>query len=215
MVVTKREDVTKQGFCKILWRKLLLRGDLLTTYSIFFGEVGGWRGVQVGVGAYSRLGAYSKWALIRGWTLIRINTVISTDIEIILEEFVSQFFFSVCFYNNDYTQQGLIRTPEDVLMVHQLPDRLGLEKNKTRAHVIHKRSLAPQKTLRRAMQDEKRSAGWCGVQGIFWIIKTFILLSKLESFDCWTSRVNLVNWLKAFSCLERDFARWTSFSSFF
>ena len=101
------------------------------------------------------------------WTLIRINTVISTDIEIILEEFVSQFFFSVCFYNNDYTQQGLIRTPEDVLMLHPLPDRLGLEKNKTRAHVIHKRSLAPQKTLRRAMQDEKRSAGWCGVQGIF------------------------------------------------
>ncbi|KAM7430783.1 disintegrin and metalloproteinaseith thrombospondin motifs protein [Porites harrisoni] len=61
--------------------------------------------------------------------------------------------------------QGLIRTPEDVLMVHPLPDRLGLEKNKTRAHVIHKRSLAPHQTLRRAMQDEKRSAGWCGVQG--------------------------------------------------
>ena len=135
--------------------------------------------VRLGVGAYSRLGPYSKWALIRGWALIRI----STDIEIMLEEFFSQFFSSVCFYNNEYTQQGLIRTPEDVLMVHPLPDRLGLEKNKTRAHVIHKRSLAPHQTLRRAMQDEKRSAGWCGVQGMFQIIKTFNLLSKLGSFD--------------------------------
>ena len=135
--------------------------------------------VRLGVGAYSRLGPYSKWALIRGWALIRI----STDIEIMLEEFFSQFFSSVCFYNNEYTQQGLIRTPEDVLMVHPLPDRLGLEKNKTRAHVIHKKSLAPHQTLRRAMQDEKRSAGWCGVQGMFQIIKTFNLLSKLESFD--------------------------------
>ena len=135
--------------------------------------------VRLGVGAYSRLGPYSKWALIRGWALIRI----STDIEIMLEEFFSQFFSSVCFYNNEYTQQGLIRTPEDVLMVHPLPDRLGLEKNKTRAHVIHKRSLAPHQTLRRARQDEKRSAGWCGVQGMFQIIKTFNLLSKLESSD--------------------------------
>ena len=133
----------------------------------FLGGVGAWGGVRVGVGAYSRLGAYSKWVLIGGWALIRINTVISTDKEIILEKFFSQFFFSVCFYNNEYTQQGLIRTPEDVLMVHPLPDRLGLEKNKTRAHVIHKRSLAPQQNLRRAMQDEKRSAGWCGVQGMF------------------------------------------------
>ena len=133
----------------------------------FLGGVGAWGGVRVGVGAYSRLGAYSKWVLIGGWALIRINTVISTDKEIILEKFFSQFFFSVCFYNNEYTQQGLIRTPEDVLMVHPLPDRLGLEKNKTRAHVIHKRSLAPHQTLRRAMQDEKRSAGWCGVQGMF------------------------------------------------
>ena len=141
----------------------------------FLGRVGAWAGVRVGVGAYS------KWALIGGWALIRINTVISTDIEIMLEKCFSQFFFSVCFYNNEYTQQGLIRTPEDVLMVHPLPDRLGLEKNKTRAHVIHKRSLAPHQTLRRAMQDEKRSAGWCGVQGIFGIIKTFILLSKLEA----------------------------------
>ena len=57
MVITKLEDVTKQGFCKILCRKLRLRGSLLlVTYSIFFGwEV---KGDGVGVGAYSRLGAY-------------------------------------------------------------------------------------------------------------------------------------------------------------
>ena len=29
MLMTKREEVTKQGFCKILWRKLRLRGSLL------------------------------------------------------------------------------------------------------------------------------------------------------------------------------------------
>ena len=100
MVITKREDVTKQGFCKILWRKLLLWGSLLLELIQFRGdggEVGG-----VGVGALSslsgigrevgwggplfeagrllnfsafRMGAYSRWALIRGWSLIRINTV--------------------------------------------------------------------------------------------------------------------------------------------
>ena len=41
------------------------------------------------MGAYSRLGPYSKWALIRGWALIRI----STDIEIMLEEFFLNFSF--------------------------------------------------------------------------------------------------------------------------
>ena len=57
MVITKLEDVTKQAFCKILCRKLRLRGSLLlVTYSTFFGwEV---EGGGVGVGAYSRLGAY-------------------------------------------------------------------------------------------------------------------------------------------------------------
>ena len=29
MVTTTREDVVKQGFCKILWRKLRLRGSLV------------------------------------------------------------------------------------------------------------------------------------------------------------------------------------------
>ena len=48
MVATKREDVTKQGSCKILWRKLHLRGSLLLVLIQFFG--GG-----VGVVAYLSL----------------------------------------------------------------------------------------------------------------------------------------------------------------
>ena len=53
---TKREDVTKQGFCKILWRKLRLRGSFLLVLIQFLGgvrETG-----RVEVGAYPRLGAY-------------------------------------------------------------------------------------------------------------------------------------------------------------
>ena len=46
MVITKREDVTKQGVRKIL------------IFSAFM------------------LGAYFKWTLIRGWALIRINTLL-------------------------------------------------------------------------------------------------------------------------------------------
>ena len=38
--MTKREDVTKQGSCKILWRKLRLRGSLLLLF-IQFGGRGG------------------------------------------------------------------------------------------------------------------------------------------------------------------------------
>ena len=54
MVITKREDVTKQGFCKIL---------LLVLIQFFW--VGGGRAVGayvslsgMGVGVYSRLSAY-------------------------------------------------------------------------------------------------------------------------------------------------------------
>ena len=64
MVITKREDVTKQGFCKTLRRKLRLRASLLLVVIPFWG--GGrlfqfeweWEWGWVGVGAYSRLGAY-------------------------------------------------------------------------------------------------------------------------------------------------------------
>ena len=62
---TKREDVTKQGFCKILWRKLRLPGSLLLVprailwlLLVLIQCLGSARGKGVGVGAYSRLGAY-------------------------------------------------------------------------------------------------------------------------------------------------------------
>ena len=73
MVITKREDVTKQGFCKTLWRKLCLRGSLLLVliHFFFFGWEGKWGGV--GVGVYLSLTEWEvdwSWALIRGWALI-------------------------------------------------------------------------------------------------------------------------------------------------
>ena len=55
MVITKREDVTKQGFCKISsLKKTPSSGkSLISTYSIFFGGGGGrGKGSEVGVGAY-------------------------------------------------------------------------------------------------------------------------------------------------------------------
>ena len=63
MLITKREEVTKQGFCKILRRKLPLQGSLL----LEFIHSSGWgRGERLfefdwegeGVGTYSKLGAY-------------------------------------------------------------------------------------------------------------------------------------------------------------
>ena len=64
--MAKREDVTKQGFCKILGKKLCLRGSLLLVLIQFFWGVGWGGGGHFfefkwewgGVGAYSRLGAY-------------------------------------------------------------------------------------------------------------------------------------------------------------
>ena len=62
----------------------------------------------------------------------------------------------------------MIRTPQDVFMVHPLPDRLKLGKNNTQAHVIHRRSLSPAhaQSLAQALENEKRSDSWCGVEGI-------------------------------------------------
>ena len=62
-LITKREVVTKQGFCKILWRKLCPRGSLLLEFIHSSGWVGGKRLFEndceeEGVGAYSRLGTY-------------------------------------------------------------------------------------------------------------------------------------------------------------
>ena len=60
MLITKREEVTKQGFCKILWRKLRPRESLLLEFIHLSGWGGGeclfefdWE--EEGVGAYSRL----------------------------------------------------------------------------------------------------------------------------------------------------------------
>ena len=93
----KREEVTKQGFCKILWRNLLRWGSLLlvliqfqfqSQYQwlgwgwaliwVWLGGGGGGRIFEAGrLLTFSpfRMGAYSRWALIRSWALIRINTV--------------------------------------------------------------------------------------------------------------------------------------------
>ena len=69
MPVTKREEVTKQGFCKILGRTLRLRGSLLLVLIRLF-EAG-----RLLTFSTFRMGAYSRWALIRGWAPVRINTV--------------------------------------------------------------------------------------------------------------------------------------------
>ena len=72
MVATKSEEVTKQGFCKILRKKLRLREGLLLSFigvCVGGGGVGGGRLFEVrrlstfsafGMGGYSRLGAYSN-----------------------------------------------------------------------------------------------------------------------------------------------------------
>ena len=53
MVTTKREDVTKQGFCDTLKKTPSSGKFLISTYSIF----GGWEGKW-------------GWALIQSWALI-------------------------------------------------------------------------------------------------------------------------------------------------
>ena len=70
VLITKREEVTKQGFCKILWRKLCPRGSLLLEFIHssewgggehlfeFDWEEEGWALIRGG--ANSRLGAYSN-----------------------------------------------------------------------------------------------------------------------------------------------------------
>ena len=70
MVITKLEDVTKQGFCKILCRKLRLRGSLLLVLIHFFIRLGGerrwgWGGRLFEAGRLLtfpafRMGAYSS-----------------------------------------------------------------------------------------------------------------------------------------------------------
>ena len=94
LIKKKREEVTRQGLCKILLRKLPPRGSLLLVliqfqfkshcHSIGWGGggaylsligAGGGGGRRLLTFSAFRMGAYSKWRLIRGWALIRINTV--------------------------------------------------------------------------------------------------------------------------------------------
>ena len=42
MVIAKREDVTKKGFCKIFWRKLRLRGEISYYYLFNFISIWSW-----------------------------------------------------------------------------------------------------------------------------------------------------------------------------
>ena len=75
MLITKRDEVTKQGFCKTLWKKLRLVTRVLVLIQFQFQfiatQVSG-----VGVGAYLSLigrrrgGVGVGWALIRSWALI-------------------------------------------------------------------------------------------------------------------------------------------------
>ena len=91
-LITKHEEVTKQGFCKTLWRKLRPRigswssgKSLIRIYSLKWVGWGwaliwvwlwGGRGGHLLTFSAFRMGPYSRWALIRGWALIRINTVV-------------------------------------------------------------------------------------------------------------------------------------------
>ena len=90
MLITKREEVTKQGFCKILWRKLRPQESLLLEFihsSVGWGWAIVWVWLERGGGgrlfearrlltfSAFRMGAYSRWVLIRSWERIRINTV--------------------------------------------------------------------------------------------------------------------------------------------
>ncbi|XP_074606449.1 A disintegrin and metalloproteinase with thrombospondin motifs 6-like [Acropora palmata] len=60
--------------------------------------------------------------------------------------------------------RGVIHTPEDIFMITPLPDRLKLNTNETRAHLIHRRSLSDLENLGDALKVEKRSEDWCGVE---------------------------------------------------
>ena len=68
--MTKREDVTRQGSCKILCRKLRLRGSLLLVLIQFGGGGGGGGGGRLLEFKWEWEGGGVEWALIRGWALI-------------------------------------------------------------------------------------------------------------------------------------------------
>ena len=83
MLITKSEDVKKEGFCTnyTLRKTPSSEKSLIIYYWSFCGsEWAGVRGCLFQAGrllifSAFRMGAYSRWVLIRGWVLIRINTV--------------------------------------------------------------------------------------------------------------------------------------------
>ena len=90
MVLTKREDVTKQGFCKTLLRKLLLRGSLKLVLIPFFGGRG------EGVNAYLSLSGSGRevgWG--RGGRLFEARRVLTFSA------------FRMGAYSNKYDKHGL------------------------------------------------------------------------------------------------------------
>ena len=69
MPVTKREEVTKQGFCKILRSTLRLRGSLLLVLFQFHYHSSGWGGGGR-LFEFDWQGEGVGRALIRGWALM-------------------------------------------------------------------------------------------------------------------------------------------------
>ena len=73
MLITKREEVTKQGFCLKYSEENFVFEQVCYKYAMFFE----WemKGGLVGVGAYLSLSLSARevgwgWALIRGWALM-------------------------------------------------------------------------------------------------------------------------------------------------
>ena len=81
MLITKSEDITKQGFCTIPEENSVFGRVSYYLLLEFLWEGVGWGGRLFEAGhlltfSAFRMGAYLRWALIRGWALIRINTVL-------------------------------------------------------------------------------------------------------------------------------------------
>ena len=80
MLITKSEDVTKQGFCKYSEENSVFGRVSYYLLLEFLWEGVGWGARLFEAGRLStfsafRMDAYWRWALIRGWALNRINTV--------------------------------------------------------------------------------------------------------------------------------------------
>ena len=73
MVITKREDVTKQGFCKNTLKKTpSSRNSLISNYSVFFGCEGEGEWVLV-VGAYLSLSGKGRGGRLLTFSAFRMG----------------------------------------------------------------------------------------------------------------------------------------------